>query len=118
MADQQNIVCALALERHRNAARWLQLYNLLIFVLSAAVVVFAVVTLLLFAREDTIGGIAGAAGTVVGGTGIAWVLKRRGDAKKEEIDFYDEAVGRCTQGQPAGDTPQDVRAKTTFFGFR
>jgi hypothetical protein len=108
------VLCQIAQQRHRHTTRWLQLYNLLIFTLSAVVIVFAAVTLVLYVREEALGSLVTGAGTAVTGTGVAWVLKRRGDAKQEEKAAFDGVVEHCGDRKPA----EDERSGATFLGVR
>src|SRR5687768_711708 len=82
-------LCDIAKERLRNAARWLNLWNGLLWVFGAAVVISLGAMVLLSINERY--GSAGAAGvaTIASGAAVAWVVTRRTDAKTEEKEAFD-----------------------------
>jgi hypothetical protein len=87
--------CEYARERHRNIARWRNLWTMLLFLFGSAVVLFLVVAVLAFWKQAVLAGALSTLSTIVGGVAIKWVLDRRTDAVSEEQSAYEDVVARC-----------------------
>ncbi len=103
MAGEADIVCKIAQERFRNAALWKNLWSILLWVFGATVVIFLVLAILFFLRQDWLPGALTSLGTIVEGAGIKWVVDRRSDAAKEEEDAYKEVEEACKDMTRADD---------------
>lgn len=95
MPNNLSIPCQIAQQRYRNAALWKNLWTILLFAFGAAMVVFLVVAIAFFIREDWLPGAVAILGTIAQGAAIRWVLDRRNEASKEEEDAYKEVQNQC-----------------------
>lgn len=95
MPGNVSIPCEIAQQRYRNAALWKNLWTILIFAFGAAVVVFLVVAIAFFIRQEWLPGAVSTLGTVAQGAAIKWVLDRRTEAAKEEEEAYREVQNQC-----------------------
>ena len=93
--------CEYARERHRNLARWRNLWTILLFLFGSAVVLFLTVAVLAFWQQAVLAGALSTVSTIVGGVAIKWVVARRRDAVTEEQAAYDDVVARCGDGKSA-----------------
>jgi hypothetical protein len=104
--------CEYARERHKNIARWRNLWTILLFVFGSAVVLFLTIAVLLFLRQATLGAALSTLGTIVGGVAIKWVVDRRVDAVKEEQDAYSDVAEKCGNASMA----DAFRSRNTLVG--
>ena len=88
--------CDFAKIRYLGALRWLNLWNILLYVFGASVVLFLVAALLLFIRSTWLPGALTALGTIVSGAGIAWVVKQRTTAHTEEKEAFEGLSKACS----------------------
>jgi hypothetical protein len=107
--NDRNVICKIAQQRHRNAALWLRLWNILIWVFGAAVVVFLVIAVLFFLRQEWLPAAVTMLGTIVEGVAIKWVLDRRTDAKEEEDEAYNDVEESCGDLSNAVKLRNDLR---------
>ena len=105
--------CEYARERHRNIARWRNLWTILLFLFGSAVVLFLCVAVLAFWKQAVLAGSLSTLSTIVGGVAIKWVLDRRREAVAEEQSAYDEVVARCGQAEAAA--ADAFRRKQSLF---
>ena len=112
MANEATVICKIAQERHRNAALWRNLWTILLWVFGAAIVVFLVLAVLLFLRQDWLPAALTTLGTIVEGVGIKWVADRRADAVKEEEEAYKEVEDECKDVT----TANNLRSNLRLFG--
>ena len=91
---------------------WRNLWMILLFTFGASVVVFLVLAIVFFIRQDWLPAALTTLGTIVQGTGIKWVADRRAEAVKEEEEAYNDVKKEC------GDTSaaDGLRAKQTILG--
>lgn len=68
--------------------------------------------MIFFVRQDWLPTALGTIGTIVGGTGIKWVVDRRIDAKKEEEGAYKKVTEACINTT----TADTLKTKLTLFG--
>jgi hypothetical protein len=97
MAGETGILCELARQRHRNAALWLNLWTILIWVFGAAVVAFLIVTIAFCVREQWPGAAVTFLASIAEGAAIKWVLDRRVDAVSEEERAYEDVRQACPE---------------------
>lgn len=107
--NDRNVICKIAQQRHRNAALWLTLWNILIWVFGAAVVIFLVIAILFFLRQEWLPAAITMLGTIVEGVAIKWVLDRRSDAKEEEEEAYKEVEDSCGDVSDANNLRNSLR---------
>ncbi|MBW2038745.1 MAG: hypothetical protein JRI46_04000 [Deltaproteobacteria bacterium] len=112
MTNEISIACKTALKRHRDAALWRNLWTILLFAFGAAVVVFLVLAVLFFLRQDWLPAALTTLGTIVEGVGIKWVADRRAEAVKEEEEAYEEVDEECKDTT----APDSLRANLMLFG--
>jgi hypothetical protein len=93
--------CEYARERHRNIARWRNLWTILLFIFGSAVVLFLTVAVLAFWKQAILAGALSTLSTIVGGVAIKWVKDRRTDAVTEEQAAYEDVVARCGPSEAA-----------------
>jgi hypothetical protein len=93
--------CEYARERHRNIARWRNLWTILLFLFGSAVVLFLTVAVLAFWKQAVLAGSLSTLSTIVGGVAIKWVVDRRREAVEEEQSAYDDVVKRCSESDAA-----------------
>lgn len=93
--------CEYARERHRNILMWRNLWTILLFVFGTAVIVFAVLAVALFIRQEWLAGAVMALGTLAQGTAIKWVVDRRADAVQEEEIAYQDVAAKCQDTEAA-----------------
>ncbi|MGA2168686.1 MAG: hypothetical protein ABSG62_10775 [Terracidiphilus sp.] len=84
MVKEPESPCDFAKLRYFSAPRWLNLWKILLYAFGAAVVLFLVAAILLFIRSTWLAGAITALGTIVSGTGIAWVVKLETTAAADE----------------------------------
>jgi hypothetical protein len=104
--------CEYARERHRNILMWRNLWTILLFAFGSAVIVFAVLAVALFIREEWLTGAIMALGTLAQGAAIKWVVDRRADAVQEEEIAYQDVAAKC-QDTVAADR---LRASRNLIG--
>ncbi|MBI4488199.1 MAG: hypothetical protein HY694_03880 [Deltaproteobacteria bacterium] len=97
MVDRTVGPCQYAIERHRNIAKWRNLWTILLFIFGSAVVVFLVGAILLFVRQDWLPGAISTLATIVNGVGIKWVYERRKEAVEEEEAAYKDVAEKCAE---------------------
>lgn len=90
-------LCDFAKVRYLGALRWVNLWNILLYVFGASVVLFLVTAILLFIRSTWLPGALTTLGTIVSGAGIAWVVKQRTTAHAEEKEAFGELDKACSQ---------------------
>lgn len=112
MANEATIICKISQERFRSAAHWRYLWTCLLWVFGAAVVIFLVVSVLFFLRQDWVPMAVSALGTIAGGGAIKWVVDRRTEAVKEEEEAYKEVEEACKDATMAN----KLRTNLTLFG--
>jgi len=105
MEGERGILCQLARQRHRNAALWLNLWTILIWVFGAAVVAFLVVAIVLFLREGWFAAALTALASIAEGAAIKWVVDRRADAVGEERQACED-VKEARQETAMADGPR------------
>jgi hypothetical protein len=89
--------CDLAMQRYRNAAIWLNLWSILLFVFAIFVVGFLIYAILFLLREEWLQGGLGTLGVIVDGVAMNWVVGRRKDAKLEEAEAFGDIQNNCPQ---------------------
>jgi hypothetical protein len=87
--------CQYARERHRDIARWRNLWSLLVFAFGSAIILFSIVAVTLFVRQAWVTGAVSTVATVVSGVGISWVLDRRRESVAEEEEAYRDVMKHC-----------------------
>ena len=115
MVSDANIVCMIAQERHKTAARFRFLWTTLLFGFGASVVIFLVLAILFFLRLEWLPGALTTLGTIIEGVGIKWVLDRRGEALTEEKDAFKEVKDLCKDTQTAESYQRNL---SVFGGMR
>jgi len=119
MSDGTVSPCEYAIERHRNIAKWRNLWTILLFIFGCTVVIFLVAAILLFIRQDWLPGALSTLGTIVNGVGIKWIYERRMEAVKEEEEAYKDVEEKCAKGISPGKVTQQLReaaSKQLLFG--
>jgi uncharacterized membrane protein YcjF (UPF0283 family) len=109
MPGEPTIACKFAQERFRNAALWKNLWSILLIVFGTAVIIFAVIAIFFFIRQDWLPGALITLGTLVEGAGIKWVTDRRSDAAKEETEAYLEIGKVCNDTTGADKLKRNLR---------
>ena len=104
--------CEYARERHRNILMWRNLWTILLFAFGTAVIVFAVLAVALFIREEWLAGAIMALGTLAQGAAIKWVVDRRADAVREEELAYQDVAAKCQDTEAA----DQLRASQNLIG--
>ena len=104
--------CEYARERHRNILMWRNLWTILLFVFGTAVIVFAVLAVALFIREEWLAGAIMALGTLAQGAAIKWVVDRRVEAVQEEEIAYQDVAAKCQDTEAA----DRLRASRNLIG--
>jgi|SRR5713226_7010609 len=112
MANGIMTPCEYARERHRTIAMWRNLWTILLFAFGASVVVFLVLSVVFFLRQDWLPGALTTLGTIVEGAGIKWVANRRAEAVKEEEEAYKDVAEKCKDTSAA----DRIRSKQALFG--
>jgi len=110
--DEVVTPCEYARERHRNILMWRNLWTILLFAFGTAVIVFAVLAIALFIREEWLIGAIMALGTLVQGAAIKWVVDRRADAVREEEFAYQDVAAKCQSTE----TADQLRASQNLIG--
>ena len=106
--------CDYARERHRNIARWRNLWTILLFIFGSAVVLFLTVAVLAFWKQAILAGALSTLSTIIGSVAIKWVMDRRADAVKEEQAAYDDVVARCDKSEAA--SAEAFRQRQSLLG--
>jgi hypothetical protein len=100
-ADDGNLVCNIAQDRHQTSTVWLNLWTVLLWFFGLVVVVFLVAAILMFIRQDWLPAALLTFGTIVESVGIKWVTERRSDALREEAQYYKQVESACRGVQVA-----------------
>jgi hypothetical protein len=88
--------CEYARRRHEQAVRWLNRWSILVYAIGIGTTASLVVAIVSLSRSDYVAGTVTGLGTIVQGAATTWVLARRGDAKKEEVEAYADVKLACT----------------------
>lgn len=80
--------CEYARKRHLSLLRWRNFWTLLLFVFGSAIILFYSAAIFLFIRALWLPAGLSIIGFIVSGVGIKWVVKRRIEAVKEELEAY------------------------------
>ncbi|HWQ47177.1 MAG TPA: hypothetical protein VN376_09930 [Longilinea sp.] len=72
--------------RYYDALRWRNLWTILIFALASAIIVFLIIAIFYFLRQDWLPGAIVILGTIVQGAAVTWVSNNRTKAVQEEED--------------------------------
>jgi hypothetical protein len=104
--------CEYARERHRNIARWRNLWTILLFIFGSSVILFLTVAVLAFWQQAILAGALSSLSTIIGGIAIKWVVDRRRDAVTEEQQAYEDVVARCGNGASA----DEFRERQSLLG--
>jgi hypothetical protein len=95
MSNNEISLCEFAQQRHRNAALWLNLWTILLFIFGASLVILLVICMMFFLRQNWLSGSLSTVSTIVDGAAIKWVLARRNEAKSEEKAACDDVLDKC-----------------------
>ena len=87
--------CEFARNRYNGIAKWRFLWTLLIFIFGAFLLLLLIVALFLAIDGNTSGAAASGLGAVADGAGVAFLLARRRDAKREEEAAYRDVEEKC-----------------------
>jgi len=112
MASEVSLLCQLALQRHRDAALWRNLWTILIWVFGATVVAFLVLAVVWFLREQWLPAALTTLSTIAEGAAIRWVVVRRAEAVDEERQAYEKVEEVCRDTA----TAEDLRASLRLMG--
>ncbi len=107
--EERGILCELARQRHRNAALWLNLWTILIWVFGAAVVAFLVLAVFWFLRQEWLAAAVTTLSTIAEGAAIKWVVDRRAEAVDEERQAYEKVEEVCLDTATAEDLRDGLR---------
>jgi len=88
MTNGSVTVCDIAVERHKNALQWLNLWNVLLYIFGAFLVLFLIFLIVFLIQASTINTIIGVLATIVDGVVVKWVISQRNDAKQSEQDAF------------------------------
>lgn len=72
--------------RYYDALRWRNLWTILIFALASAIIIFLIIAIFYFLREEWLPGAVVMLGTIVQGAAVKWVADNRKKAVNEEKD--------------------------------
>jgi hypothetical protein len=104
--------CRVLLDRYKNLARWRNVWTILLFVFGATMIFFFCAAIAYYRGGDWLTVSGSAIATLASGTGVGWVVARRGEAIEEETAALNDYIERCagggTKGTSAG--PADVRS--------
>ena len=101
-----------ARERHRNILMWRNLWTILLFAFGSAVIIFAVLAIALFIRQEWLAAAIMALGTLAQGAAIKWVVDRRVDAVREEEVAYQDVAAKCQNTE----TADQLRSSANLIG--
>ncbi len=106
--------CERAEERWRAAFRWRTAFTALIFILAVVLTVMLCLAIAFAYDKKWVEAVVTGTGTVVGGSGMKWVLARWRETKRDEEAAYKEAQDRC----PARvNELQSARSGVKLFGL-
>jgi hypothetical protein len=88
MTNGSVTVCDIAVERHKNALQWLNLWNVLLYIFGAFLVLFLIYLIVFLIQASTINSIIGVLAIIVDGVVVRWVVSQRTDAKQSEQDAF------------------------------
>jgi hypothetical protein len=107
--------CEYARQRHRDMARWRNLWTILLFSFGSSVILFLSVSTLLFLRESWLPAALTTLGAIVSGVGVKWVVDRRRESVEEEVAAYEYVKQICDAGV-AKAALEDVKARFSLVG--
>jgi hypothetical protein len=90
-----SVICDIAVERYKNAARWLNLWNILLYVFGGFLILFLIYLIVYLIQSNIINSILGVLATIVDGVVLKWVVDQRNDAKQVEKEAMDYIVNNC-----------------------
>ena len=104
--------CDYARDRHRDMLMWRNLWTILIFAFGTSVIIFLVLAIFFFLRQDWLPGGITTLATIVDSVGVKWVTDRRAEAVKEEEEAYKNVMDTCKDTKSA----DNLRIKQTVLG--
>jgi len=87
--------CDFAKMAYLNAARWRNLWTILVYAFGVALVLFLIAAILLFIRSTWLPASLTTLGTIVSGAGIGWVLNQRTIAVAEQKSAFKQLKREC-----------------------
>ena len=116
MMNNMPIVCEVSRNRHRNAALWLNLWTILLYIFGLAILIFIVLSIAFYIKAEWLLGAITTVGTIVQGPVIKWLLDRRKEAKEEEKVTFDAFNRDCRDVTVALDEATILRERLKLFG--
>jgi hypothetical protein len=102
MNETPDSPCGFAKQHYLSTARWLNLWNFLLFSFGSAVVLFLVTSILLFIRATWLPGAVTTVGTIASSAGMAWVVNQQTKAAADESAAFARLNQACgQQGSPS-----------------
>jgi cytochrome c biogenesis protein CcdA len=92
-------LCDFLLENTKNLSRWRNLWTTLLFTIGIATTIFIIVVLALITSSKTQPwlNVSASVGTVIQGTAVAWLSKKRNEARKEELAAIEYLKQNCRE---------------------
>jgi hypothetical protein len=87
--------CEIAQIRYRREAVWRHAWEILLYILGAAIIVFLIVILYFLTQGKTMEAVVTAAGTLIEGAAVVYVINRRNEAKDAEIAALKDVKDLC-----------------------
>lgn len=107
-------LCVYAMKRYVDKRRWLNLWTVLLWIFGVTIVVFCSIAVLLFLRDTSLPGALTVLGTVVNGAGIAWVVRQRSVAEREERGAFREFSAECRGRRGQRQQPSGIQLQTAI----
>jgi hypothetical protein len=92
-----SVICDIAVERHKNAVQWWNLWNILLYIFGAFLILFLIYLIVYLIQSNTINAILGVLGTIIDGVVLKWVVDQRNDAKKVENEAFEQIETNCKE---------------------
>jgi len=89
------VICDIAIEKHKNAVQWWNLWNILLYIFGAFLILFLIYLIVYLIQSNTINAVLGVLATIVDGVVLKWVVDQRNDAKQAEKDAFGEIEEHC-----------------------
>lgn len=93
--------CDFAKMAYLEAARWRNLWTILVYAFGVTLVLFAIAAILLFIRSTWLPAALTTLGTIVSGAGISWVVNQRTISVAEQAAAFKQLKRECGPPGPA-----------------
>jgi small-conductance mechanosensitive channel len=89
------INCQVALDRHKNALQWYNLWSTLTYIFGAFLILILIYLVIAATQSSVTQSVIGLIGTIIDGAAVTWVVKQRSTAYTEEKEMFGAVEKNC-----------------------